>query len=245
LASQSAAGVAFTGNATKKGEGVVGDVKSSYTVCKGFVVDGTLSHAGKISTNLTLTDVAPGLKATVSGDVPDIASGKLALQFAKDAIGLKADLGLSAAPKIDISGAVKAGAVSAGADLGYDSAKGAVTKYSFAASYAASDFTVAASLADKLDTLKISYVQAFNPKVTVGAEVTRKLASGANSFALGVSSKLEGGASAKGVIDNKGLLSILYTAPLQSKTTITFSSQVDTKALDKSAKVGVQLAFKA
>jgi len=244
VSSKTSSGVTFTGTGAKKGDAVSGDVKGSYVLCKGCTVDGAVNDSGKISTTVVMADVAPGLKATVSGTVPDVSSGKLALQYAKDALGLKADLGLSGAPKLDISSCIKMGSVACGADVSYDSAKGAVTKYGAAATYVAPDFTLAAVAADKLDTMKVSYVHSVSPTLTVGAEIVRKLKASSTTFTLGASTKLDGGASAKGMLDSKGVVSLLYSTPLQPKTTITFCTQFDTKALDKSAKVGIQLGIK-
>lgn len=244
VSSKTSTGVTLTGTGAKKGDAVSGDVKGSYTVCKGCTVDATVNDAGKISTSVAMSDVAPGLKATVSGTVPDVSSGKLALQFAKEALGLKADLGLSGAPKVDLSSCVKMGSVACGAEMSYDSSKGTVTKYGAAATYLAPDFTLAAVAADKMDTVKVSYVQSVSPTLTVGAEIVRKMKASSTTFTLGASTKLDGGASAKGTLDSKGVVSLLYSTPLQPKTTITFCTQFDTRALDKSAKVGIQLGVK-
>lgn len=63
---------------------------------------------------------------------------------------------------------------------------------------------VAAFLSDKGNTLKLSYAHSVNPTTTVGAEVTRKLASGDTGFALGYARKLASGALAKMKVRQRG-----------------------------------------
>lgn len=65
------------------------------------------------------------------------------------------------------------------------------------AGYHAPDFQVAALVADKLETLKLSYAHNLTPSTTVGAEVTRKLSTSDTTFALAYARKLNNGALTK------------------------------------------------
>ncbi len=52
-------------------------------------------------------------------------------------------------------------------------------------------------MADKLETLKLSYAHNLTPSTTVGAEITRKLPTSDTTFALAYARKLNNGALTK------------------------------------------------
>merc|ERR1712196_317434 len=83
VATKTASGVTFTANGKKKGEGVSGDVKINHKIAKGVVLDTTATSGSKLDTTLTMEDLAPGLKASLSASIPDKESGKLAFQYGK------------------------------------------------------------------------------------------------------------------------------------------------------------------
>mmetsp|Transcript_14919 Transcript_14919/g.51217 ORF Transcript_14919/g.51217 Transcript_14919/m.51217 type:complete len:271 (+) Transcript_14919:34-846(+) len=239
-------GVTISATGVKKGDAVNGDLKGSYTVCKGFSVEGAVNQAGKLSAKAEVKELAPGmpLKATLTGNLPDISSGKLALFYEQKALNLKCDMGISAAPKIDLGAIVKVGAVIFGGDVSYDSARGAVTKYPLGATYAMNDVTLTGKVEDKLDTIKVSYVQTVSPTFTVGAEIARMLTPKTTAFKLGAEMKLEGSSKVKGCLDSKGIVGLQYKTPINDKTSLTVCASFDSKKLDQSAKVGIQLAYK-
>lgn len=227
----------------KKGTGVSGDVKGSFE--KGGVsVDTTVTSDSKISTSLAF-NAAKGVRCTLAGSIPDKASGKLSVAVKQAHLGMKASLGLNTSPKCDMSVISGAKGCLFGADLGYDTAKSAMTKYSIGAGYVAQDFALSVFLLDKGDSVKASYSYAMGGGASVGAEVLRKLSKQETTFTAGAALKIDGGATAKAKVDNHGICSMLYQQELRPKTVATLAAQFDMKTLDKNAKVGMNLAVKA
>ena len=64
-------------------------------------------------------------------------------------------------------------------------------------------------------------------------------------YTVGAAKKLDGGAAAKGVLTDAGLVSLQYSQDLRAKTTGVFSCQFDLKKMDKGAKAGIELKVKA
>jgi len=244
VGSKTDSGVTFTANGKKKGEGVSGDLKGAYQVAKGCTVEGTLTSGSKVDAVVKMDDLAPGLKCEVSASIPDKESGKLTLNYGKGCWGSTAEVGLRGAPKLDISAASKSGAYTMGGAISYDSAKSVLSKYDAGVQFAGSDFTVSAVTADKFDTVKIAYLHKVNSKMSVGAEIARKMSKGTTAFTLGAEQTLDGGAVGKATLNNAGLISMLYQQELRSKTVGAASVCFDTKNLDKQAKFGLELKVK-
>lgn len=235
-------GLTVTLNGAKKGSGVSGDIKGSFER-NGVTVDTTVTSDSKVSTTLNF-DIAKGIKGSISGSIPDKASGKLSLSLKQPHIAVKSSMGLNTTPKIDASICTGMNNAMIGADVGYDTAKSAMTKYNFGAGLDASDFSVALFLLDKGDTVKASYNHKMGGGASVGAEVLRKLSKSETTFTVGGMAKLDGGATGKVKVDNHGICSMLYQQEIRPKTVATLSAQFDMKTLDKNAKVGVNLAIK-
>jgi hypothetical protein len=206
-----------------------------------------------VTASVSKDNVAPGLKATLSGTLLGAApDAKLALAYALakppvigGKLGVKSDIALLGGSKISASVGWAQGALAAGAEADYDTAKGTVGKYAAGAQMALANGGVAAALLADKDTLKLSYVHKCSSSVTGGVEVVRKLAKGTTTATLAAQKKLVGGAAAKASLTSAGVLSMLYTADVQPKTTASVALQVDTMKLDKAPKMGVQFAFKA
>mmetsp|Transcript_35749 Transcript_35749/g.43153 ORF Transcript_35749/g.43153 Transcript_35749/m.43153 type:complete len:272 (+) Transcript_35749:88-903(+) len=244
VATKTAGGATVTCGGKKKGEGISGDVKVAHSLVKGVLAEGTITSAGKIDAKMAMDEVAPGLKCSVSASIPDKDSGKLSFDYGKSDYGVKGDVGLRGSPKVDLSAAASFSPYLLGAAIAYDSAKGSLTKYDAGVQYKTSDFTAALLIADKLDTVKVSYVQSVNKETSVALEVCRKLSKGTTSIALGGSQKLAGGAVTKASLNNTGVISLLYQQDLRSNTVGIASACFDAKNLDKSAKVGLELKVK-
>lgn len=232
----------MTLSGAKKGSGVSGDIKGSFAR-NGVTVDTSVTSDSKVSTTLNF-DIAKGIKGSLSGSIPDKASGKLSLSLKQPHVAIKSSVGLNTAPKVDASVCTGMSNAVIGADVGYDTAKSALTKYNFGAGLDAGDVAVAVFLLDKGDTVKASYNHKMGGGASVGAEVLRKLSKSETTFTVGGMARLDGGATAKWKVDNHGTFSTLYQLEVRPKTVATLSAQFDMKTLDKNAKVGVNLAIK-
>jgi hypothetical protein len=253
FASKTAAGPTVSGSASYKADGSLpAELKGAYKLSPTSSLDATVTHTGKVSASYVRDGLAPGLKATLSGTLlgggPD---AKLALAYALakppvigGKLGLKGDMPLLGGSKIGASAGWASGALAAGCELEYDSGKGAVSKYAAGGQVTLGNGGVASLLLDK-DTLKAAYVHKCSASVTGGVELVHKPAKGATSATAAAQKKLAGGAAAKATLTHAGVLSLLYTADVQPKTSAAVAVQVNLTALDKAPKAGVQLNFKA
>ncbi|GFR48045.1 hypothetical protein Agub_g9878 [Astrephomene gubernaculifera] len=245
IASTTLAGVSLTTTATQKGDKLDATVKAAYTCCKKYSGDVTADPSGKLAVNVSVAEVAPGLKLSAAMVLPDpAASAKLTAEYAHEKVSLKSTVSLSAAPVVDVAAATAVSGLLVGAEAGYDAKKADLTKYNFVLGYHASDFQATATVADQLSTLKLAYVQTLSPAATAGAELSRKLKgseAGATTFALAYARNLAGGAVAKLKLESSGALSALYQTKLAGGEKVTGSLQLQATDLSKGPKYGFAL----
>lgn len=235
-------GVTFTTTAVQKGDRVDASLKAAYST-KAYSVDATYNPNNKISVNGSLADVAPGVKLTAAVVLPDTASAKAGVEYANPYVNLKATVGLTSTPLLEASAASGYKNIIVGGEAGYDSAKSILTKYNIGVGYHAPDYQVAAFLQDRAGTLRLAYAHNVTPTQTVGAEVTRTLATSASTFNLAYSRKLASGAVSKFKIDNAGLLSVLYETKLSTGEKVAGSVQLQATDLSRPVKYGFALDF--
>jgi len=237
-------GVTLTLNGKKKGDAVMGDLRGTYKL-NSATIDAGLS-SGKMDTTVTVDEVVPGLKAAISAAFPEKETGKLALTYAGvKSMGLKCDVAMKKGSKLNANACYRSGPVLAGASVSVDAVKGALSKYEVGVQYEYSkSTTLAALLQDNLDTLKLSYYQKVKGDVQVGGECCYKMTSSATSFAVGGLKKLDGGASCKAAVTDKGCVSMQYTQALRPKTTGILSCQFDLINMNKGAKHGLEIKVK-
>lgn len=99
---------------------------------------------------------------------------------------------------------------------------------------------------DKADTLSASYYHIVNPlnNTAVGAEVTHSFSTNENTITVGTQHALDPLTSVKARVNNFGKASALVQHEWRPKSLFTISGEVDTKAIEKSAKIGLALALK-
>jgi voltage-dependent anion channel protein 2 len=100
--------------------------------------------------------------------------------------------------------------------------------------------------ADKGDTLKASYLHTVSPvsRTTVAAEIAHKISKNENTFTVGGLYELDVLTTVKARLNNHGKLAALLQHEWRPKSLVTISGEVDTKALDKSAKMGLAVSLK-
>eukprot|EP00850_Spirogloea_muscicola_P022211 SM000283S10683 [mRNA] locus=s283:110148:112321:+ [translate_table: standard] len=236
-------GLAFTTAGSLKGEAFAGDVKGE--IRHGRIrTELKVDTASKIHATITVDDVAPGLKGIISGTIPDQKTAKLELQYLNEYSAFTGGIGMTQSPVIDFTAALGSPQAALGGEFTYSTQDSALTKYNFGVAMYKQDFTVAAILADKGETLKGSFLHAVNPYATVGGEIAHSFAKNENTFTLGSAYTLDALTTLKGRVNNHGSVAGLVQHEWRPKSTITISGEVDTKALDKSAKVGLAIALK-
>lgn len=240
FASTTSNGVSFAVNAIKKGEKVEPTLKVAYSA-KNYSVDALFSSDAKTPVNCSLSGIAPGAKVSFSALLPDPSSAKLAVDYSLPYLALKATVGLTVAPLVDLTASTGHNGLTVGGECAYDTAKSALTKYNVGVGYQGGDFQVAAFLADKGTTAKLAYAHNVTATATVGAEIVRKLATSDTTFTVGYAKKLTSGALAKVKIDNTGALSALYETKLSSGEKVAGALQVQATDLSKPVKYGFAL----
>ena len=98
---------------------------------------------------------------------------------------------------------------------------------------------------DKGDSLNASYYHIVNPLTAVGSEVSHFFSSNENTIIVGAQHALEPLTTLKARVNNAGKASALVQHECRPKSFFTVSGEVDTKAIEKTAKAGLALALKS
>lgn len=98
----------------------------------------------------------------------------------------------------------------------------------------------------KGDSLNASYYHIVNAgtNTAVGAEVTHSFSMNENTITVGTQHALDPLTTVKARVNNSGKASALIQHEWRPKSFFTISGEVDTKSIDKTAKVGLSLALK-
>lgn len=233
-------GVKLDFTAAKKGEKSDLMLKTGYTFGRyGFTA--LLNTTDKVAVSASIDKVAPGLKATLTATLPDTASGKLQLDYSNPYSCVKAVAGLTSSPKVDVFSTTAYKNFVLGGHVGYDTSKSDITGYTAALGYTAPDAQFALILQDKLETIKLMAQHNVSKSLALAAELSRPVAGGDVSFALGATRKLDNGAVLKTKVDNTGVLSALLAQKLSTGEKIVLSGQLDTNNPSKPPKVGVSI----
>ncbi|XP_010932447.1 mitochondrial outer membrane protein porin 1 [Elaeis guineensis] len=239
-------GVAITASGTKKNEFIFGEIQSQLKN-KNITVDVKANSDSNLLTTVTVDELAtPGLKTIFSFVVPDQRSGKVELQYLHDYAGVNAGIGLTANPIVNLSGVVGTKALSVGADVSFDTASGNFTKYNAGLSVTNADLIAALTLNNKGDSLSASYYHLVNPlsSTAVGAEITHSFSGNENTLTFGTQHALDPLTLVKARFNNYGKASALIQHEWRPKSFFTISGEVDTKAIEKSSKVGLSLVLR-
>ncbi|KAB1207336.1 Mitochondrial outer membrane protein porin of 36 kDa [Morella rubra] len=245
ITTYTSSGVAISSTGIKKGELFLADV-STQLKNKNITTDIKVDTNSNLLTTITVDEPAPGLKAIFSFIVPDQRSGKVELQYQHEYAGISTSLGLTANPIVNFSGVVGNPCVALGTDLSFDTASGNFTKWNAGLSYTLSDLVAALTVNDKGDTLTASYYHTVSPltSTAVGAELSHSFSSNENTLTIGTQHALDPLTLVKARVNNYGKASALIQHEWRPKSLFTISGEVDTRAIEKSAKIGLALALK-
>ncbi|PSR88361.1 Eukaryotic porin/Tom40 protein [Actinidia chinensis var. chinensis] len=238
-------GVAITSTGTKKGELFLADVATQLKN-KNITTDIKVDTNSNLSTTITIDEPAPGLKTIFSFIVPDQRSGKVELQYLHEYAGISTSIGLTASPIVNFSGVAGNNVVSLGTDLSFDTATGNFTKCNAGLSFSKSDLIASLILNNKGEALTASYYHTVSPltNTAVGAELTHSFSNNENTLTIGTQHALDPLTTVKARLNNYGKASALIQHEWRPKSLFTISGEVDTRAIDKSAKIGLALALK-
>ncbi|CAO2816256.1 unnamed protein product [Amaranthus hypochondriacus] len=245
ITTYSPTGVAITSSGTKKGDLLLADVTTQLKK-NNVTTDIKVDTNSNLLTTISVVEAAPGLKTILSFRVPDQRSGKLELQYLHDYVGICTSVGLTANPIVNFSGVIGTNVLALGTDVTFDSKEGNFTKCNAGLSFSNADLVAALTINDKGDSLNASYYHHINPtsNASVGAEVTHSFSSNKNTVTLGAQHAIDPLTNIKGRINNFGKVSGLIQHEWRPKSLVTISAEVDTRAIEKTAKVGLALALK-
>ncbi|XP_058105296.1 mitochondrial outer membrane protein porin of 36 kDa [Magnolia sinica] len=245
LTTYTSTGVAITASGTKKGELFLADVNTQLKN-KNITTDVKVDTNSNLFTTITIDEPAPGLKTIFSFIIPDQRSGKVELQYAHDYAGISTSIGLTANPIVNFSGVVGSNVLSVGTDLSFDTASGNFIKYNAGLSFSSADLIASLTLNDKGDTLTASYYHMVSPlsNTAVGAELSHSFSTNENTLTIGTQHALDPLTTVKSRLNNYGKASALIQHEWRPKSLFTISGEVDTRAIEKSAKIGLALALK-
>ncbi|KAK2657979.1 hypothetical protein Ddye_011031 [Dipteronia dyeriana] len=245
ITTYSPTGVAITSTGTKKGELFLADVNTQLKN-KNITTDIKVDTSSNLFTTITVDQPAPGVKAILSLKVPDQRSGKVEIQYLHDYAGINTSIGLTANPIVNFSGVIGTNLLSLGTDLSFDTKTGNFTKCNTGLSFCNEDLIASLTLNNKGDSLNASYYHTVNPlmNTAVGAEVAHSFSTNENTITVGTQHSLDPLTTLKARVNNAGKASALLQHEWRPKSFFTISGEVDTKAIEKSAKVGLALALK-
>lgn len=245
ITTYSPTGVAITSSGTKKGELFLADINTQLKN-KNITTDIKVDTSSNLFSTITVDQPCPGVKTILSFRVPDQRSGKVELQYLHDYAGISTSIGLAASPFVNFSGVIGTNLVALGTDISFDTKTGNFTKCNAGLSFSSSDLIASLTLNDKGDTLNASYYHTVNPltNTAVGAEVTHSFATNENTITVGTQHALDPLTTVKARVNNLGKASALVQHEWRPKSLFTISGEVDTRAIEKSAKVGLALALK-
>ena len=245
LTTYTSTGVALTSSGTKKGELFLADVAAQLKN-KNITTDIKVDTNSKLFTTITVDEPTPGLKTIFSFIVPDQRSGKVELQYLHDYAGISTSIGLTATPIVNFSGVAGNNVVSLGTDIAFDTATGNITKCNAGLSFSNADLITSLTVNDKGDSLTASYYHSVSPltNTAVGAELIHSFSSNENTLTIGTQHALDPLTTVKARLNSYGKASALIQHEWRPKSLFTISGEVDTRAIEKSAKIGLALALK-
>ncbi|KAL1812563.1 hypothetical protein DCAR_0624800 [Daucus carota subsp. sativus] len=239
-------GVVLTSTAVKKGGLSAGDVAAQYKY-KNTLVDVKLDTESNIATTLTISEIVPSTKTIIGFKLPDYNSGKLEVQyFHRHATFTSAVSSNKEKHVVDLSATLGTPTFAFGAEAGYESALGKLTKYTAGISVTRPDSCASVLLGDKGDSIKASYVHHLDEikRSAAVAEISRKFSTNENTFTVGGVYAVDHLTVLKAKLNNHGKLFALLQHEVIPKSLLTIASEFDTKALDITPKIGLSLALK-
>ncbi|KAI5019426.1 hypothetical protein ZWY2020_044314 [Hordeum vulgare] len=148
------------------------------------------------------------------------------LQYLHPHLGINGSVGLNPNPLLNISGVIGTKALAFGLDVAFDTASGDFTKYNARVSHTNQDLTASLMLSPLW-----------------GAEIATT-SSNENTITIGTQHELDPLTTLKGRYNNFAIVSALIQHAWRPMSLITFSTEVDTKAIEKSPKFGLVLSPK-
>ncbi|KAI3983507.1 hypothetical protein MKX01_038927 [Papaver californicum] len=139
-------------------------------------------------------------------------------------------IGLTANPVVNFSGLFGNSQTAVGTDVSFGTTSG----------------NFGSTMNDKCDNLNVSYYQTLTSptNASVGAELTYSISRSESTLTIGAQHALDQQTAVKAKLNSSGIVNALIQHEIYPKSHFTISGEVDTKAIEKSAKFGLALALK-
>ncbi|KAL7101508.1 hypothetical protein ACP275_08G058100 [Erythranthe tilingii] len=241
----SESGVALTTSTVKKAGYSSGDVAAQY-IYKNTSADLKVDTENNISATFTVTDIIPSSKTIATLKFPNYESGKLEFQYFHPHASLTAAVGHNQAPPIDLTVTLGTSTFALGAEAGYETTSGKLTKYTAGITVTKPDSCISVILGNKGDTITASYVHYMDElkKSAAVGEIARKFSTNENTITVGGSYAIDPLTLVKLKLNNHGSLGAVLQHEVIRKSFVTISSEFDTKALEKTPKFGASLTLR-
>ncbi|PIA41442.1 hypothetical protein AQUCO_02200094v1 [Aquilegia coerulea] len=238
-------GMILTATGATKDNFFVGDISTHYK-SKSATVDVKVDSCSNVSTTVTMNEIFPSTKAALSFKIPDHKSSKLDVQYFHPHATINSSVGLTPSPLLELAAAIGSKRVSLGGEVGFDTSSASFTKYNAGMVFNNPDLSAALMLADKGETLKLSFIQSVNPVsgFTVAAEMTHKFTTYENTFTFGTSCAVDASTLVKARASHNGKIGMLCQREWRPKSLVTFSAEYDSKAINAPPKLGLSVALK-
>eukprot|EP00850_Spirogloea_muscicola_P008020 SM000042S15287 [mRNA] locus=s42:87802:90442:+ [translate_table: standard] len=265
-------GVVFTTMGTKVDDTFIGNITTSLQPAKGIKTEFNAGTANQLQTTVTWEDLAPGVKASLTASLPEVANGKAEIFYRNPVAALTGTVHkLTSHPGTDLSATFGGGGLSIGGIAGFDWEKNELTKFNAGKSFILhqsfnlrlaevihrdnilanariltnfESFNTAATL-DLMDgsTVDAYYVQALDPQLQVALHLQHNLKQNDSTMAtLGGSYKMDPLTTLKARMDNRGIFGALVQHEFRPLSTVTISAELDTKK-EKQAEPKVGVAL--
>jgi voltage-dependent anion channel protein 2 len=217
----------------------------------GLTLTQSWNTVNALDTKIELNDtIAKGLKAEILGSflpATQAKGAKLNLHFKQANFHGRAFFDLLKGPTANVDAVIGQDGFLAGASAGYDVQKAAITNYSAAVGYSASQYTASITATNNLSVFSAAYYHKVNSQVEAGAKATWDSKSG-NQVGLEVASKyrLDPVSFAKIKINDRGVAAVAYNVLLRPGVTLGLGASFDTQKLDQAThKIGTSFTFDA
>ncbi|KAA8498864.1 Mitochondrial outer membrane protein porin 2 [Porphyridium purpureum] len=249
VVSKSSAGTSFTIDSVNnaKSGALAGELAIKGTIPGQVVVNSKLNTTGKVSSEMTLDKLGvTGLKLVLTGatgpGISPAASAKV--EYTHKHFAMTSLFDVLGGPTVTASFATGHAGLFAGMEAQFKAADNTLSKIDGAISFADSKTSeVTVALLNKASMIKTSYSHSVNSTVSVAGEVVYNLKDSSKLLTMGAHYVLNPDAVLKTKINTDGNMSTSYITMLQPATTLTLSSVLNVKELDKGQKLGISLAY--
>merc|ERR1711865_23500 len=211
---------ALKANSTIKGSSMTSDATACFKWNNKLDLETKVDTASKISIKAMYNPDVDNVTVTTNTSLPGF-DGDAEVLYKKGGQDVSTTVGFSIAPKISVCyvNSKLADNVTAACEVGYDAAKGSLSKYGALVQYTKGDAIFLAKADDKFDSFKVSMLHNTSADFSWAAELSKKMSKGETTMTIGTACKLDGGSSVKAKIDSHGVASAVYKVDVRKGLT--------------------------